>query len=77
MRADKDAGKVLIKPCPFCGCPGQLTSVYHYGYSVRCANPSNRCHMCALPMPGYQDPNDTIKAWNQRYGESPDVRSYR
>lgn len=31
----------------------------------------------AKPMPGYQDPNDTIKAWNQRYGESPDVRSYR
>lgn len=53
-----------LKPCPFCGAPGELIHNAHWDYFVRCTD--KRC--AARTRQHHENENGAVLGWNKRIG---------
>lgn len=51
-----------LKPCPFCGAPGELIHNAHWDYFVRCTD--KRC--AARTRQHHENENGAVLGWNKR-----------
>ena len=63
--------KTEIKPCPFCGAPGEVSSDIIFGdtkWYVGCSG--EKCPIVGVKTVMHQRRKDAIKTWNEREGNA-------
>lgn len=52
-----------LKPCPFCGCSGEIEGYKEFGFWVGCQNCGAEAALC-------RDKKNAVEVWNMRWRPS-------